>query len=130
MKQPINPPQKRRQRLARAGRREDQRVVAALDGGPALLLRRRWLTERLREPGAGGRQKSVRADQRWSDMGMAPYEHLCVWSSIAYQGGQKLSGAKQKSRRHQTGFTSLSVISVTRMKNSSGSNDCNASGLV
>ena len=34
-------------------------MLAALDGGPALLLRGRGLAERLVEPGARGGQKSV-----------------------------------------------------------------------
>ena len=48
-------PQERRERLARAGRREDQRVVAVRDGRPAGALRRGGLAERLGEPAAHDR---------------------------------------------------------------------------
>ena len=37
--QPVDGPQERRQRLARPGRRDDQRVVAVGDGGPGVGLR-------------------------------------------------------------------------------------------
>ena len=50
-------PQERGERLARAGRREDERVGAAGDGRPAGALRRRWLAERLGEPLADDRME-------------------------------------------------------------------------
>ena len=45
-------PEKSRQRLAGAGRREDERVRAIRDGRPSLSLRRRRLTEGFGKPGA------------------------------------------------------------------------------
>ena len=53
--QPVDPVEKGRQRLAGAGRRLDQDVLAGGDRGPALRLRRRRLAERVLEPGAGRR---------------------------------------------------------------------------
>jgi hypothetical protein len=47
------------ERLARAGGRGDERVPAGLDGGPALLLRRRRLAERALEPARHGRVKEL-----------------------------------------------------------------------
>lgn len=49
-KQLVNTPQERRQGLAGAGRSQDERVVAALNGRPALSLRWRGLTKRLQKP--------------------------------------------------------------------------------
>ena len=48
--QPVDAPEERGQRLARTGGRQDQRVVAGGDGGPALGLGRGGLGERGREP--------------------------------------------------------------------------------
>ncbi len=50
--QPVDPVQERRQRLARAGRRLDERMAAAGDRGPAELLRRGRPREGALEPGA------------------------------------------------------------------------------
>ena len=57
--EPVDPVEEGRQRLARAGRRLDQRVPAARDRRPAELLRRRRPLERLLEPGARGRAEDV-----------------------------------------------------------------------
>ena len=46
----VQRPQERRQRLARAGRRRDQHVLAGRDRRPRLRLRRRRLLERALEP--------------------------------------------------------------------------------
>ena len=48
--QPVDAAEERRERLAAAGGRADQRVLPGLDGRPALHLRRRGLRERGREP--------------------------------------------------------------------------------
>ena len=48
--QPVERPQERRQRLAAAGRREDQRRFAARNRRPAALLRRGRLREHRVEP--------------------------------------------------------------------------------
>ena len=48
--QPVDAPQERCQRLAAAGRRQDQGRFAARDGRPALPLRRRRRGERVAEP--------------------------------------------------------------------------------
>ena len=57
--QPVDPVQERGQRLARAGRRLDQRVLAGGDRRPALLLRRRRRGERAGEPVARLRGEEV-----------------------------------------------------------------------
>jgi len=54
LKQLVNSPQKRRERLAGAGRRENERVLAALNRQPAKCLRRCRLTECFAKPGADG----------------------------------------------------------------------------
>ena len=58
--QPVERPEERGERLARAGGREDQRVAALGDRGPALLLGRRRRIERRPEPGADGGEKRSR----------------------------------------------------------------------
>ena len=55
--QAIDDPKEGGQRLARAGRREDQRVPALADGLPTLLLGGRRLRERALEPGASQRRE-------------------------------------------------------------------------
>ena len=52
-RQPVQRPQEGRERLAGAGGRDDQRVVALADGRPGLRLCLRRLREDAREPGAG-----------------------------------------------------------------------------
>src|SRR5262245_42174775 len=51
--------EERGQSLARAGRRQDERVLAGGDDRPALLLRRGWLAEGASKPLANRRQKQV-----------------------------------------------------------------------
>ena len=58
----VDAPQERGQRLARAGGRQDQRVLAAGDGRPALRLRRRRLRERGGEPRPAPPARTARAD--------------------------------------------------------------------
>ena len=55
--QPVDRRQERGERLARPGRRADQRVLALGDVRPALDLRRRRLGERGREPFTNGRRE-------------------------------------------------------------------------
>ena len=64
--QPVDPVQERRQRLARAGRRLDERMAAAGDRGPAELLRRSRLREGALEPGARLRGEDVERAHRVS----------------------------------------------------------------
>jgi hypothetical protein len=55
----IDGPEERCQRLARAGGRQDESVLAALDGRPALGLGRCGLAKGLGEPGLDCRQEGV-----------------------------------------------------------------------
>ena len=57
--QAVQAPQERGQRLARAGRRADQRVTAGRDGRPALGLGGRRRPERAAEPRLRGRAEQV-----------------------------------------------------------------------
>ena len=58
----VDPPQEGGQRLARAGGRQDQRVLAARDGRPALRLRRRGLRERGARTRPAPPARTARAD--------------------------------------------------------------------
>jgi hypothetical protein len=58
-RQLVDRPQERGQRLARSGRRDDQRVLALADGPPGSRLGLRRLGERPAEPGARGRREPV-----------------------------------------------------------------------
>ena len=61
--QPVQRPQEGGQRLARPGRRDDQRVLALADRAPGLRLRLRRRREDGREPGSGrGREVLQRLD--------------------------------------------------------------------
>ena len=62
--QHVDAPQERRQRLARAGGRQDQRVLAAGDGRPPLGLRGGGLGERGAEPGPHGRRERLERIRR------------------------------------------------------------------
>ena len=57
--EPVERPQERRQRLARSGRRGDQRVLAGGDRRPRLRLRRRGRVERPAEPFAHLRGEGI-----------------------------------------------------------------------
>ena len=59
--------EKRRERLARAGRRRDQRVAAVANGRPSRALRRRRLAERLLRTTAGRRDESEEATMTMTD---------------------------------------------------------------
>ena len=57
--EPVERPQERGQRLARPGRRDDERVVAAADGVPRAGLGGGRTGERLREPRPGRRREAL-----------------------------------------------------------------------
>ena len=60
----VERPKERRERLAGAGRRADQHVLAGRDRRPRLRLRGRRLLERVGEPVAHARGERRTADQR------------------------------------------------------------------
>ncbi len=64
--QPVDRPQERGQRLARAGRRRDQDVLARGDRRPGLSLRRRRLGECALKPVAGGGTEAAERHRRSS----------------------------------------------------------------
>src|SRR5262249_26921573 len=70
--QPIQTPQKGRQRLSRTSRCQDQGVLAASNRGPALFLGRRRRRERGFKPVVGGGTESI---QRSRHKGYLTLEH-------------------------------------------------------
>ena len=73
----VDAPQKRRQRLAGTRRREDQRVLTALNNGPSHRLRRRWGAVCFAEPGAHGGQKRIQCCV-WHNHFTLPQSHIAT----------------------------------------------------